>query len=133
MSNSKKTTYQKRGPKRKKSLLSNPVFWVVAGVIVLAGAFFAYRKASQPGAAQASPVDVEVSGAPSLKVDQETIDFGDVPVTQMVTEPSSWPMLATNPCASPRNRISKSSRAADRLCRPSVRWSSSLANKPDLQ
>jgi flagellar basal body-associated protein FliL len=85
MSNSKKTTYQKRGPKRKKSLLSNPVFWVVAGVIVLAGAFFAYRKASQPGAAQASPVDVEVSGAPSLKVDQETIDFGDVPVTQMVT------------------------------------------------
>jgi len=85
MSNAKISSKQKDKPKRSKSVLSNPLVWVVIGVALLVGAYLVYRQANQPVAKQASPVIVEVSGSPSLKVDQETIDFGDVPVNQMVT------------------------------------------------
>jgi flagellar basal body-associated protein FliL len=75
----------KRKPKGGGSLFSNPLVWVLGGVILLAGAFFAVWRGNQSAAKQASPVNVEMSGVPSLKVDQEKVDLGDVPVNQMVT------------------------------------------------
>ena len=66
-------------------LLSNPLVLVLGGLILLAGAFFAVWNARQPVATQAPPVDMEVSGAPSLKVDKEKVDLGDVPLDQTVT------------------------------------------------
>jgi hypothetical protein len=58
-------------------------FFILAGIggalLVVAGIAFLPRNEVSPGF---SP---EVSGAPSLKVDKEQIDFGDVRVNQFVT------------------------------------------------
>jgi len=85
MSNGKKTSKRKSKSKGSKSLLTNPLVWVLGGLVLLAGAFFAVWRARQPAVPQALPVNVNVSGAPSLKVDKEKVDLGDVPLNQTVT------------------------------------------------
>lgn len=71
-------------PKNKKVLRHHkkkqpwPLILLVAGGLLLVGAFFAFRKPSQPKAA------VEVTGSPSLKVDKEKIDLGNVKLGQTV-------------------------------------------------
>ena len=53
---------------------------VAGGLLLLAGGYlFLNGDRSVPSAAP------EVSGTPSLQVDQEQIDFGDVPFSQYVT------------------------------------------------
>ncbi|OGO29167.1 MAG: hypothetical protein A2136_03780 [Chloroflexi bacterium RBG_16_54_11] len=48
------------------------------GLLLVVGAAFAFTRPSQPKAA------VEVSGSPSLKVDQEKVDLGDVTLGRTV-------------------------------------------------
>ena len=50
--------------------------------MLMVAAFFALRE--EPGPAPASTVDLTVSGAPSLQVDQEFVDLGDVKLNQPV-------------------------------------------------
>ncbi|HLA99250.1 MAG TPA: hypothetical protein VJL34_12405 [Anaerolineales bacterium] len=55
---------------------------VLGGAILVFGALFAgLRKSPSVG----SEAGNEVSGAPALRVDQEMIDFGDVPLDQIVS------------------------------------------------
>jgi len=66
---------------RKSKRIQRPWLFPLIGGIVLAGLVFLLlrgRPASQPLAA------TEVHGAPSLKVDQEQIDLGDVKLGQFV-------------------------------------------------
>jgi hypothetical protein len=53
-----------------------PVLLALGGVLLLILAFQALRKDPAPNAA------IEVAGAPSLKVDQEKIDLGDMKFNQ---------------------------------------------------
>ena len=85
MSNGKNLSKRKSKPKGSKSLLANPLVWVLAGLVLLTGAFFAFRRTNQPDSTQSSPVNVEVNGSPSLKVDKEEVNLGDVPLDQTVT------------------------------------------------
>lgn len=60
----------RRQPQKKSNKIT--LFWVVGGaVILLIAAFFAFSK-------KASPYIPEVAGGPSLKVDKEVVDLGDV-------------------------------------------------------
>jgi len=54
------------------------VVLLAVGVLLIIGAIFAFKKPSAPKEA------VEVSGKPSLKVDQQKIDLGDVKLGQTV-------------------------------------------------
>jgi cell division septal protein FtsQ len=58
------------------------LFIVLGGILLVAAALFALWKAGQP--AQATTA-VEVKGQPSLKVDQDRLDFGDVKLGKTVT------------------------------------------------
>lgn len=69
-----KTTFQ--------DVLPTPVLLVLAGILLVGGALFALWKSGQPAG---SEVPIEVSGSPSLKVDQEHVDLGDVPLGKTVS------------------------------------------------
>lgn len=61
----------------------NPALYLVlGGVILVAAALFAFWKSGQPNVAA---IPIEVKGQPSLKVDQDRLDFGDVKLGQTVT------------------------------------------------
>jgi len=85
MSKAKYPSKQQRRQKGARSLLSNPLILVLGGVILLAVAFFAVRKARQPAETLTPPLNAEAIGGPSLKVDKEKVDLGDVPLDQTVT------------------------------------------------
>ncbi len=70
----KKTSFQ--------DILPTPVLLVLGGMVLVGVALFALWKAGQPASSQ---VPIEVSGAPSLKVDQDEVDLGDVPLGKTVT------------------------------------------------
>jgi hypothetical protein len=53
-----------------------PILVALGGFMLLGAAFLAFR--DKPGAA------IEVNGSPSLKVDKEKVDLGDVPLNQPV-------------------------------------------------
>ena len=56
-----------------------PVLLLLAGGLLLViGVIFAFRKPSEPKAA------IEISGTPSLKVDQQKVDLGNVKLGQTV-------------------------------------------------
>lgn len=57
------------------SLAVGGVLLIIAGAILLRG----YNQSDK-----AATIPLEVSGAPSLKVDQEFLDFGDVKVGEIV-------------------------------------------------
>jgi hypothetical protein len=65
-----------------KDTLPKPLLLVLAGMVLLSGALFAVWKSGQPTVAQ---VPVKVKGSPSLKVDQNRIDLGNVPVGKTVS------------------------------------------------
>jgi flagellar basal body-associated protein FliL len=78
MSKSKKYSNQQG-----KSSNRLPLVLLVVGSILLAGAvLFALLRSNQPASPDAP---AEVSGSPSLKVDREVVDFGDVPLDQPVS------------------------------------------------
>jgi hypothetical protein len=78
--------YKSRKRKRQKAsfqdVLPTPVLVVLAGVILVAGALFAVWKSGQPVNAQAP---IEINGEPSLKVDRDKVDLGDVPLGEIVS------------------------------------------------
>lgn len=66
----KKAYSSKRGKPQRKSKL--PLFLTIGGVVALIiTAFFAFQKKS-------TPYTPEVTGGPSIKVDKEEVDLGDV-------------------------------------------------------
>jgi hypothetical protein len=64
------------------NVLPAPLLLVLGGLILVAGALFAVWKAGQSSSPK---VPVEVKGAPSLKVDQDKVDLGDVPLGETVS------------------------------------------------
>lgn len=78
---SKQKSNQRRR-KARRSPLPVPLLIAVGGVILLGAALFAFWRSQQPSG---GTVPVEVSGQPSLKVDQEFVDFGEVKVDEMVS------------------------------------------------
>lgn len=76
---SKSKSRSKRQSKRSSRL---PLVLLIVGGSLLAGAaLFALLRSNQPSTPGAQ---VEVSGSPSLKVDRESLDLGDVPLDQPV-------------------------------------------------
>lgn len=73
MSQNKTNRYSKKRHRRNKWL---PVLLALGGVLLVSLAFLAFRKDSSPKAA------IEVTGAPSLQVDQEIVDLGDMKFNQ---------------------------------------------------
>jgi hypothetical protein len=68
---------------RKNTGRSNlPLLIALGGFVLVAAALFALWKSGQP---QQATVPVEGAGQPSLKVDKEEIDFGDVKVGDQVS------------------------------------------------
>jgi multidrug efflux pump subunit AcrA (membrane-fusion protein) len=66
--------------KRKQNRNWLPVGLIVGGVALLALAIFAFRP--RPPAPKAA---IEVTGAPSLKVDQEEVNLGDIKLGRTVS------------------------------------------------
>jgi hypothetical protein len=58
-----------------------PLLVILGGIVLLLGGAYAIWEARQ---VSTDGVPVEVSGAPSLKVDREIVDLGDVPMNKMV-------------------------------------------------
>jgi len=80
-----KSKYSSKRRKRQPGLskiLSTPLLLVLGGIVLVAGASFAIWKSGQPATPKGS---IEVSGSPSLKVDRELVDLGDVPLDQTVS------------------------------------------------
>ncbi|HWQ83697.1 MAG TPA: hypothetical protein VN363_03975 [Anaerolineales bacterium] len=73
MTQPKLKKYQKP---RRRPFRWQPLLLAVGGLALVVAAFFALQNKPDPGA------EIEVSGAPSLKVDQELIDLGDIKVDQ---------------------------------------------------
>ena len=76
MSQNKSKKYPKQRRGKNRSWL--PTLIALGGLLLVGLAFLAFREKPAPGAA------VEVAGAPSLKVDQEKVDLGDVKLNQTV-------------------------------------------------
>jgi cbb3-type cytochrome oxidase subunit 3 len=54
------------------------IILLAGGLLLIAGVFFAFRKPSQTKAA------IEITGTPSLKVNQDKVDLGNVKLGQTV-------------------------------------------------
>ena len=74
MSQNKHRKYSKKGQRPKSNWL--PILITLGGLLLVGLAFLALRDKSTPGDA------IEVTGAPSLKVDQQKIDLGDMKFNQ---------------------------------------------------
>lgn len=74
MSQSKPNRYSKKRHRQKQKWL--PILLALGGLLLVGLAFLSLRDKSTPGAA------IEVTGAPSLKVDQEKVDLGDMKFNQ---------------------------------------------------
>ena len=59
-----------------------PLLIALGGILLVGAALFVLWKTQQP-AKEAAPV--EVSGQPSLKVDRDFVDFGDVPLGEVIS------------------------------------------------
>jgi len=76
MSQNKSKKYSKKRQRQNRRWL--PILIVLGGLLLVALAFLALRDKPAPGAA------IEVTGAPSLKVDKEEVDLGDVKLGKTV-------------------------------------------------
>ena len=76
MSQSIPNQYSKKRHRQKQKWL--PILLALGGLLLVSLAFLALRDKSTPGAA------IEVTGAPSLKVDQEKVNLGDMKFNQPV-------------------------------------------------
>jgi hypothetical protein len=77
-----KKPYQSRKTRNRKSKSNLPLYAALGGVLLVAVALFILWESGQPGQAA---VPIEVHGQPSLKVDQDKLDFGDVKLGKTVT------------------------------------------------
>lgn len=76
MSQNNPKKYPKKRPRQNQRWL--PILIALGGLLLVTLAFLALRDKPAPGAA------FEVAGAPSLKVDKEKVDLGDVKLNQTV-------------------------------------------------
>jgi hypothetical protein len=72
--------YQSKRRKQRKNAYLFPVLLAVGGVLLIAAAALGLSR----GSGRPANFTPEVTGAPSLKTDQETVDLGDVKLGQMV-------------------------------------------------
>src|SRR3990172_9528307 len=82
MTNHVKASKHPRQKRRLRNVLPTPLLLVIGGVVLLGGAFFAIWKAGQPALPK---ISIEVTGSPSLRIDRELVELGDVPVDKLVT------------------------------------------------
>lgn len=68
----------KKYTRHSRQTTSWPLLLMIGGLLLLVGAVFAFNRPSQPKA------PIEVTGAPSLKVDQKEINLGDVKLGKKV-------------------------------------------------
>jgi hypothetical protein len=64
--------------RRERKVKQRSLFFMIGGVVLLALAFFIWQSQNK------AKVPVEVSGGPSLSVDKEQVDLGDVRLGQTV-------------------------------------------------
>lgn len=76
MSQNKSSKYSKKRKSQNKKWM--PILIALGGVLLIGLAYLALRDKSAPGGA------IEVTGAPSLKVDKEKVDLGDVKLGKTV-------------------------------------------------
>lgn len=76
MSQTKPKKYPSKRKKQKNQWL--PLIFVLGGGLLILAAFLGLRGKSTPSA------DIEVTGAPSLKADKESVDLGDVKLGETV-------------------------------------------------
>ena len=76
MSQNKPKKYPKKRQRQNRKW--QPILLALGGLLLVALAFLALRDKPAPGAA------IEVTGAPSLQVDNEKVDLGDVKLNQTV-------------------------------------------------
>jgi cell division septal protein FtsQ len=75
-----KSQKNRRTKRRQQKKRLTPIFFVLGGALLVALAVWAFLgKGTAPKAA------IEVTGSPSLKVDQEQIDLGDVTLGKTVS------------------------------------------------
>jgi hypothetical protein len=70
---------RKRAAGRPQGVGKQPILLAAGGFVLLLVAFLAWRGLNPPKA------EIQVSGAPSLQVDKERVDLGDVPLGQTVS------------------------------------------------
>lgn len=80
MSKSKKS-YRSKKNRNRRAQSSSALYIVLGGFALVALALFALWKSGQPATGAAA---VEVTGQPSLKVDKDKLDFGDVKLGEVV-------------------------------------------------
>lgn len=76
---------QNKQRRSRRKTRSNPLVWfavMFGGIVLLLWGAYTLWESRQSGSVK---VPVEVKGAPSLVVDQELVDLGDVPMNKMVT------------------------------------------------
>ena len=78
MSQTKHKKYTKR---RKQRPILPMVMLGVGGLVLILAAVFAFTQSSKPK----PKVAIEVNGSPSLKVDKETVDLGDIKLGKQVS------------------------------------------------
>lgn len=77
-----KRAYQSKRNRKSWARSKLALYIALSGIVLLAAALFTFWKS---GVSTASTVPVEVKGQPSLKVDQDKLDFGDVKLGKVVT------------------------------------------------
>ena len=77
MNQNKSKKFTKKHPRQNKKWL--PISIALAGVVLVGLAFLAFRERPAAGGSA-----IEVSGSPSLKVDQEKVDLGDIKLGKYV-------------------------------------------------
>jgi len=80
MSSNKRKSHARQKPLAKRSPVL-PLLLLLAGLILVAGAFFAFNQSNKKGNNPSS----QAGGEPSLNVDQEKIDLGDVTLGEWVS------------------------------------------------
>ncbi len=82
---SKRKNKRRPSRRRKKKTLPMPLILLLGGVLLAAAGFALAARNSNSGVTAADPSLVTVQGQPSLKVDQELIDYGDVKLNTNLT------------------------------------------------
>lgn len=82
MSKGKYRSKRRRKNRGLGNTLPTPLLLTLGGFVLIAAALFALWKSNQPST---TPVAIEVEGSPSLKVDREKVDLGDIPLNQTVS------------------------------------------------